>query len=43
MDGDVEINRHPMQLKYWLYFDNEAGLVKYDGPDGVIELASIKK
>jgi hypothetical protein len=43
VDSDVEINRHPMQLKYWLYFDSEAGLIKYDGPGGVIELTSIKK
>ena len=43
VDGDVEINRHPMQLKYWLYFDSEAGLIKYDGPGGTIELTSIKK
>lgn len=32
-----------MPLKYWLYFDSEAGLIKYDGPGGIIELSSIKK
>jgi hypothetical protein len=31
-----------MQLKYWLYFDSEAGLIKLDGPGGIMELTSIK-
>jgi hypothetical protein len=43
VDSDGEINHYHMQLKYWLYFDSEAGLIKYDGPGGIIELTSIKK
>jgi hypothetical protein len=43
VDGDVDINHHPMQLKYWLYLDSETGLIKFDGPGGTLELSSIKK
>lgn len=43
VDTDCEIGKRSLQLKYWLYFNNEVGLVKYDGPGGFIELVSVKK
>jgi hypothetical protein len=43
VDSDMKSNKHVMQVKYWLYINKELGLVKYDGPGGVIELTSVKK
>jgi hypothetical protein len=43
VEGDQQFGKLTTQIKYWLYFNNETGLVKYDGPGGFIELAGIKK
>lgn len=38
-----KINKLEMDIKYWLYFNKELGLVKLDGPGGGMELTGIKK
>jgi hypothetical protein len=38
-----KINKLEMDVKYWLYFNKELGLVKLDGPGGGMELTSVKK
>ena len=38
-----KINKLEMDVKYWLYFNKELGLVKLDSPGGGMELTSIKK
>jgi hypothetical protein len=38
-----KINKLDMDIKYWLYFNKELGLVKLDSPGGGMELTSIKK
>jgi hypothetical protein len=43
VDSDQALNGHSMPIKYWLFFNNEAGLVKLEGPGGSIELVNIKK
>jgi hypothetical protein len=41
--SDQKINKLAIDVKYWLYFNKELGLVKLDSPGGVIELTSVKK
>lgn len=41
--GDLELNNRNMEIKQFLYFNNEIGLVKFESPGGFIELAGIKK
>jgi hypothetical protein len=43
VDSDQKIEKFSMQVKYWLFFNAEIGLVKMEGPGGNIELVSIKK
>jgi hypothetical protein len=38
-----KINKLEMDVKYWLYFNKELGLVKMDSPGGGMELTSVKK
>jgi hypothetical protein len=38
-----KINKLDMDVKYWLYFNKDLGLVKLDSPGGSIALTSVKK
>lgn len=43
VDSNQELQKRSMEVKFWLYFNKELGLVKLEGPASSMELISIKK
>jgi hypothetical protein len=43
VDSDQVIGKRTTPIKYWMFFNPTVGLVKMEGPGGILELVSFKK